>query len=288
MARNRYTAKEKLVQSASISTTFFNNGFCRGINTRHGFMFVNSNDFIGQTLEKYGEWAYSEIDLLADLIKPGHVVLDIGANIGTHTLSFAKMVQRNGFVFSFEPQRISFEFMCANVVANNLTNVFPMHAGVADKPGKIYVPIVDPTKTANAAAFSIQGYSTGDPVDIVAVDSLRLGRCNLIKVDVEGMEYPVLLGARQTIETHRPVLFIENNYEEHSEEIITLIKDMRYKQWWFFSTYSDTKYAPDFNLLCLPEEMELPVTNLTPVLNEKDTGPAAFARVTGIMLEKQP
>lgn len=250
-------------------------------------MFVNSNDFIGQTLEKYGEWAYSEIDLLATLIKPGQVVLDIGANIGTHTLSFAKLVQQGGFVFSFEPQRISFEFMCANVVANNLTNVYPVHAGVSDQPGKIYVPIVDPTKAANAAAFAIQGYSAGDPVDIVTVDSLRLGRCSLIKADVEGMEYPVLLGARQTISAHRPVLFIENNYEEHSEKIITLVKEMRYTLWWFFSTYSDPKYAPDFNLLCLPEEMGQAGDGLEPVLNEKDTGPAAYTRVTGIILEKQ-
>jgi FkbM family methyltransferase len=250
-------------------------------------MFVNANDFIGQTLETYGEWAYSEIDLLAGLIKPGHVVLDIGANIGTHTLSFAKMVQPDGFVFSFEPQRISFEFMCANVVANNLTNVFPVHAGVSDKADKIYVPIVDPTKAANAAAFAIQGYSAGDPVDIVTVDSMRLGRCNLIKADVEGMEYSVLQGARQTIETHRPVLFVENNYEEHSEKIITLVKEWRYTPWWFFSTYSDPKYAPDFNLLCLPEGMDFPATGLIPVLDEKDTGPAAYTRATGILLEKQ-
>jgi FkbM family methyltransferase len=250
-------------------------------------MFVNSNDFIGQTLEKYGEWAYSEIDLLAGLIKPGQVVLDIGANIGTHTLSFAKLVQPGGFVFSFEPQRISFEFMCANVVANNLTNVYPIHAGVSDQLGKIYVPIVDPTKAANAAAFAIQGYSAGDPVDIVTVDSLRLGRCSLIKADVEGMEYPVLLGARQTIAAHRPVLFIENNFEEHSEKIIALVKEMGYTPWWSFSAYSDPKYAPDFNLLCLPEEMDQAVTGLEPVLNEKDTGHAAYTRVTGIILEKQ-
>lgn len=286
MTRNRYASKDKQDQSASNPSTFFNNGFCRGISTRHGYMFVNSNDFIGQTLEQFGEWAYSEIDLLTQVIKPGQVVLDIGANIGTHSLSFSTLVQPGGYVFSFEPQRISFEFLCANIVSNNLTNVFPMHAGVADKPGKIYVPIVDPTKAANAGAFAIQGYSAGDPVDIVTVDSLRLGRCNLIKADVEGMEYPVLLGARQTIETHRPALFIENNFEEHSEKIITLIKEWRYRLWWFFSTYSNPKYAPDFNLLCLPEEMDMPVTGLAEVLNEKDTGPAAYARVTGIFLEK--
>ncbi len=287
MSRNRYASKVTKDQTPVDSSAFFSNGFCRGINTRHGFMFVNANDFIGQTLEKYGEWAYSEIDLLANLIKPGQVVLDIGANIGTHTLSFAKMVQPDGFVFSFEPQRISFEFMCANVVANNLTNVFPMHAGVSDQSGKIYVPIVDPTKKANAAAFAIRGYSAGDPVDIVTVDSLRLGRCNLIKADVEGMEFPVLLGARQTIETHRPILFVENNYEEHSEKIISLIKDLGYSVWWSFSPYSDSKITPDFNLLCLPEGSGIQITGLEPVLNEKDTGPAAFARVTGILLEKQ-
>ena len=286
MPRNRYPSKENQIKNHDCASPFFNNGFCRGLTTRHGFMFVNSNDLIGQFLEKFGEWAYSEIDLLTPLIQPGQVVLDIGANIGTHTLSFSRLVEPGGFVFSFEPQRISFELLCANIVANNLTNVFPMHAGVSDQPGKIYVPVVDPTKKVNAAAFSIQGYTSGDPVNIVTVDSLGLGRCNLIKVDVEGMEYPVLLGARQTIQAHRPILLVENNYKEHSEKIITLLKEMRYSLWWSFSPYSDPDFTPDFNLFCLPEDKSLPVSVMEPVLNEKDTGAAAYTRVTGIILEQ--
>jgi hypothetical protein len=62
-----------------------------------------------------GEWYQSEMDLLATRIKPGDVVIDVGANIGCQTLFFATMVGSNGLVIAFEPQHYSFQLLCANV-----------------------------------------------------------------------------------------------------------------------------------------------------------------------------
>jgi FkbM family methyltransferase len=288
LARNRHENKNKNSEgSLPQNPFFFNNGFCRGKVTRHGFMVYNPNDFIGATLEIYGEWGYSEITLLSQLIKPGNVVLDVGANIGTHTLSLANLVQPEGFVFSFEPQRITFEFLSANIVLNNLTNVFPMHVGVGNEPGEILVPVVNPNKMANAGAFGIEGHSEGDSVRVITIDSIPLARCNLIKIDVEGMEIKVLEGARQTIIKHRPIIFLENNVPKNSERMIRMIADMNYSCWWFFSEYSDLSlgYNPDFDMLCLPAEWKNSVTGLEPVLNDKDTGAEAYKRVTGTILK---
>lgn len=213
---------------------FFNNGFCRGKQTRHGYMLYNPNDFIGQTLEVYGEWSYAEIEFLGQLIKPGFVVLDVGAYIGTHTLSFAKMVQPDGFVFCFEPQRIAFEFLSANIVLNNMTNIFPMHAAVSDTIGEIMVPVINPASPSNTAAFKVSGHTMGDTVRQVTIDSLGLGRCNLIKIDVEGMENNVIAGAQETIQKFRPVLFLENNGFGDSTQLIDRILSLNYKAWWFF------------------------------------------------------
>jgi FkbM family methyltransferase len=284
LARNRNTQKAKKIdQKEEPLPFFFNNGYCRGKMTKHGYMLYNPNDLIGKILETQGEFSGSEILLLRQLLKPGNVVIDVGANIGTHTLSMAAMVQPNGFVFSLEPQRITFEFLSANILLNNLINVFPLHAAAGDKPGEILVPVVDPNITSNAGSFAIEGHKFGDDVRVITLDSLSLAQCNLIKVDVEGMEIKVLEGARQIIKQHRPILLIENNYQENSERLITMIKEMNYSLYWFFSEYPDKNYKPDFDVICFPTEWNINVTGLQSVLDEKDTGPNAYTRATGIV-----
>lgn len=58
---------------------------------RHGTFLFNRNDtFVGRSLELYGEWCEAEIELLAQVVKPGDVVLDVGANIGTHAVPFCQ------------------------------------------------------------------------------------------------------------------------------------------------------------------------------------------------------
>lgn len=280
MARNRNKKTISSDKESNPNPIFFDNGFCRGKNTRHGFMVFNPNDFHGQTLETYGECAYTEITLLGQLLKPGDVVFDVGANIGTHTLSFASLVQANGFVYSFEPQRIAFEFLSANILLNNLLNVFPMHVGVSDKPGEILVPMINPRVQTNSGAFAIEGHGFGDSVRLITLDSIIVNRLNLIKIDVEGMEIKVLEGAKQLISKFRPIIFVENNNRENSKPLIRLILDMNYSCWWFFTEYPHITphYNPEPNMLCLPAELKNEINGLEPVMDENDTSDQAYSR----------
>src|SRR5689334_17984899 len=73
--------------------------------TRHGVMLYCAQDeYIGRSLDLYGEFSIEEAKLFGRLIKPGTTVLDIGANIGVHTLCFASAVGPGGAVIAFEPQ----------------------------------------------------------------------------------------------------------------------------------------------------------------------------------------
>ena len=82
---------------------------------RYGRMLYNKNDaFTGRSLELYGEWKQKELDLLAQVIRPGSLVVDVGANIGCHTLFFAKMAGLRGKVFAFEPHRLLFQTLKNN------------------------------------------------------------------------------------------------------------------------------------------------------------------------------
>lgn len=297
MPRKRHSSKENMspgVDKTSPETDTipsFRNGYCKGKNTRHGFMVFNPNDFIGMTLDTYGEWAFSEIDLLNQLIKPGFVILDVGANIGTHTLQFARSVQPNGFVYAFEPQRIAFEFLCANIILNNYLNIFPMMAGVSDTNGEITVPILNPNSLANSGSINLENNMNGDPVRLLSIDSLRLNRCNLLKIDVEGMERKVLLGAKETIDKFRPFLFVENNTPENSEDLIRLLFDLKYNCWWVFTFYLNRRdihgnafkpgegFKPDFNMVCIPSELNINVTGFQKVFGPEDTGEEALLRL---------
>jgi hypothetical protein len=83
---------------------------------RHGMMLYNVHDlYVGRSLDQYGEFSQGEIDLFGQILKPGQVVLDVGANIGAHTLWFAQTVGPSGTVLAFEPQRIVFQALCANL-----------------------------------------------------------------------------------------------------------------------------------------------------------------------------
>ena len=83
-------------------------GFNDLIKMRDGWMVHNKNDsYIGKSIKEYGEWSQGEIDLLKQILMPTDVVIEVGSNIGSHTLAIAKTVNQ-GSVFAFEPQNVIF------------------------------------------------------------------------------------------------------------------------------------------------------------------------------------
>lgn len=266
---------------------------------RHGLMMYNLNDrFVGHSLDLYGEWCEAELACLGQLIHAGDVVLDIGANIGTHTVFFAKAVTPGGIVIAFEPQRITYEFLCANLALNGLLNVLPKQTAVGDRVGEILIPVLDPNIEQNFAQLNIEGHAKGDPVPLVPIDSLELKRCNLIKIDVEGMELPVLHGAQKTIRQCRPFMFVENNTPEGAPETVQTLFDLGYNCWWHIANYyspinffnnPENVFAtllPESNMICIPKEHDLKVTGFEPVIAADDTWVKAATRL-GLIKAKE-
>jgi FkbM family methyltransferase len=268
------------------------NGYVSFKQCRHGLFMYNVNDlYIGRSLDIYGEWSEAELACLAQILKVGDVVIDVGANIGTHTVFFSKKVAPGGMVYAFEPQRGTFEFLCANLALNGLLNVIPIHAGAGDCLGEIIVPVLDPSIAQNFAGLNIEGHPTGNLVKMLPLDALELQRCNLIKIDVEGMELKVLHGAEKTIRNCRPFLFVENHAREGSPEMLQMLSDLNYNCWWHIASYynSDNFFqnpekvwanaAPEANMICVPKEIDLNITGFEPVINVNDTFLQALSRM---------
>lgn len=200
---------------------------------RYGKLLFNRNDrYIGKSLELYGEFSEGEIDLFRQIVPSGAVVVEVGANIGTHTLFFARQVGHAGAVVAFEPQRIVFQCLCANMAFNNVTNVQCRQQAVGAAPGEIRVPALDPSREENYGGLSLEGWQRGEPTPLVTIDGLNLGGCALIKIDVEGMERAVLEGAAQTIARWLPVLYVENDRREKAADLVRTIDAFGYAMYW--------------------------------------------------------
>ncbi len=114
---------------------------------RHGQMLYNIYDnVIGRSLDLYGEYCESEIELFRQVIQPDSVVLEVGANIGAHTVFLARQVMPSGMVVAFEPQRIVYQTLCANLALNSIRNVFCLQQAVGAKRGSLVVPPLDYTR----------------------------------------------------------------------------------------------------------------------------------------------
>lgn len=250
---------------------------------RSGPMVYNKNDiYVGGSLRKYGEFSVDETAIFAQIVRPGNVVVEVGANIGAHTIDLARMVGPDGEVHAFEPQRIVFQTLCANLAINQCANVFARQFAVGASPGSITVPPVHPSQRLNFGGISLGQFVGGEPVPLVTLDSLDLPACHFIKADVEGMEVEVLKGAAGTIDMYRPVLYVENDRAERSVELLTLIRDLGYSAYWHLaSLYNPDNFAGDredlfpgivsANVLCIPKETALPVSGLRPVMSPQDS-----------------
>ena len=140
-------------------------GFNRLKRCRYGLMLYNPNDrFVGRALDLYGEFSEGEVQLFRQTVKPGQMVLDVGAHIGTHTLFFARAVGSRGAVIAFEPQRLLFQTLCANMALNSITNVICRNNGVGEDSGIIRVPALDPERCRTSEGLALEGERKASPL----------------------------------------------------------------------------------------------------------------------------
>jgi FkbM family methyltransferase len=187
---------------------------------RHGtMMYLRQDVYIGRSFTEYGEYSEGEVDLFRQCLRPGDVALDIGANLGAHTLPMAQLVGPSGAVFAFEPQRILFQILCANVALNELPNVHALPVALGRAVGRTKVPALDYRGASNFGGVSLGG-AHGEDVPVLTLDQLEVSKIKLIKIDVEGMELDVLAGAKQTLARCRPILYVENDRADKAEALV--------------------------------------------------------------------
>lgn len=262
------------------------------LQTRHGPMMALAGDrYITRSLELYGEFSGAEWALLAQIVKPGMTVVEVGANIGAHSVALAKACFP-GALYLFEPQQRVFQILCANLALNGVRNAIAYPEASGDAEGFVVVPPIDYGSVDNFGGVSVQADGegvAGARVRATPLDALGLKACHVIKIDVEGFEAQVLRGAVKTIGRHRPLLYVENDRAEHQGEVIALIAGMGYRLYW----HTPPLFSPDnfngaadnvfgrivsVNMLCLPNERGTVVQDMTPIDPNNWTSPIPLSR----------
>jgi len=174
------------------------------------FFFDPATD-IGMSLLRTGEFESDIITHCAAYIRPESTVIDVGANIGLHTVHFAQAA-RLGKVICFEPARATFAQLLKNVAG--LANVIPLNVALSDKAGLQLLFVASDNaysglKDTRRKAVLYQEWVPCFNGDAILEPLTRETSVDLIKIDVEGLERQVLEGMSALLTAHRPIICCE-------------------------------------------------------------------------------
>lgn len=230
--------------------------------TNHGSMIVNRNDYrigpggafgVGHQILTSSSFDQPEVDLVLQLLSArrahhgdGVFAIDCGANIGVHTIEWAKLMYGWGSVVAFEAQERIFYALAGNIAINNCLNARAEWAAVGADNGSIGVPSPDYNLPSSYGSLELKKSASnefiGQEIDyseektiqtrMVAIDQAISGRVDFIKIDVEGMEIDVLHGARETITRNKPIMLIEKIKSEENE-LVGFVTGLGYKTFQF-------------------------------------------------------
>ena len=243
-------------------------------------MWLRLDEHMQSQIFWYGSYSRDIILLLDRILKPGHVVADVGANIGEISLAAARRVGENGTVHSFEPMSSLFNCLVQNSGMNNLKQITPVQQGLSAAKGKAMIYAQErliKDGTTNSGLGTIYPFGGRSmPVEEIVLNTLdhyfeetSVERLDLIKIDVEGAEYDVLRGAFHTIRKHKPYIILELQEETaHSagnsaEEIRSLIASSQYDIYTIGRKAKLARLRPEEikkfqNILCVPHGKRVP------------------------------
>lgn len=176
--------------------------------------------------------AHDQVLLLDWVFRGGHVksfgtAIDGGAHHGTWAL---RLSERFKFVHAFEPDPENYAALMRACVSNG--RVIVRRMALIDKPCTVRV-VAPKHKELKTRSRQVVVSEAGD-VKATNIDSMGLTDCGLIKLDLEGCEFPAVQGARKTIERCRPVLIVEldkhgERFGHSDDDLVRLVQGLGYR-----------------------------------------------------------
>lgn len=183
------------------------------------------SNIIVSTQNYWDNWEGGALGIIDKYLPDNAVILDIGANIGSHTLYWA--LERNAAkIYAFEPLLDTFEILKTNVELNNLEDRVQIYnAGLSDE---LCFTGVSSYNERNIGGTSFKKAPVGEYLFCPLDDFKFMEHIDLIKIDVEGAELEVLNGGRKTIMKDNPVIVLETF--THKKEVDAFMSSISYEQ----------------------------------------------------------
>lgn len=214
--------------------------------------FPDLDDHILNVIRTSGK--FYETDLLEHMYQSIHrkgIYIDVGANIGNHTVFFAKFMAAH--VVSIEPQLQNYQLLTGTVAKNGLRNVTCVRCAVGSKAG-VGCLVLPKGYERNRGAFSLIGSANVVGAESVSVDTLDSLIGNLpnlesqhvtaVKIDVEGAEVAVLEGAGEILTRYRPHVIVEAQSEERLSSVSARLLPLGYRLIGCFCATPTYHFAP--------------------------------------------
>jgi len=152
------------------------------------------------------------VNIAKKYIKPGTVVLDVGANFGQMSILFSNLAGAGGKIYAFDADDFVFEILTRNIAANGRNGrIIPVFGAVHNVANQtLYFPVQDFVRFQTYGSYGIDyAGSVGRPVPTITIDSLEIAEpISFMKVDIQGGDLHAMKGAVRTIARNRmPIIF---------------------------------------------------------------------------------
>lgn len=184
--------------------------------TQHGvYLIVNpAADPYQKGIFETGTYEPGLLALMSRLLRAGDVFVDVGANIGLMSLVASRLVGSTGYVYAFEPEPGIYNRLLDNIALNSATNIEPIPHALGSSHERRRVFSYPAVNIGRASLVESKGAILAGETSVITLDDFLLERSarvpRMVKIDVEGFEYEVLLGATRMLRLKNPpVLCVE-------------------------------------------------------------------------------
>lgn len=211
-------------------------------------MYVDLRSSIGRGIFVTGEFDIKSFEPALAVLKPGDVVLDIGANVGFFTMMALDRIGPSGRSYCFEIDKRPLRALSRTISTFNLSNIEIVEAAVFNQDGMVaFAPSKDHGNSqiehAQAGKLAVKAVRLD-----TWVRERDLRRVDVIKIDIEGAERFALEGAAETLRRFMPVILCEashltERFDYRADDLAAMLQKMGYETRWLDGVWSPTLYA---------------------------------------------